>query len=381
VTTAAQLWLGACGTALVALAMSYTVIARIALRARRIPGPGESAPVPPTTILKPLCDGEFGLYERLRTFCEQRCANLQIIFGVLDPHDPALAAVHRLQREFPQLDLQVVVNPARHGSSAKVSNLINMMPFARHEYLVIADGDVRVPPGYLERVIAPLLEEGVGIVTCLYRGRPRPGLWSLLGSLFVNEWFRPSVCVAALFGSRSFAFGATIALRQETLTRIGGFTSIANQLPDDYRLGELTRRIGLRTVLSEVEVETCVDERSLAALVRHELRWLRTIRTVRPLGYALAGVTFGLPVATLGAVLAGAGGMTLAMLLITVIVRLMINSEPRNTYPRLTQLWLVALGDLLAFALWCWSFTTRRVQWRDTRYRVARDGTAHPFPQ
>jgi ceramide glucosyltransferase len=115
--------------------------------------------------------------------------------------------------------------------------------------------------------------------------------------------------------------------------------------------------------------------------VRHELRWLRTIRTVRPLGYTLAGVTFGLPVATLGAVLAGAGGMTLAMLLITVIVRLMINSEPRNTYPRLAQLWLVALGDLLAFALWCWSFTTRRVQWRDTRYRVARDGTAHPFPQ
>ena len=380
-TAAAQLWLSACGTGLVALAMSYTIIAWIALRARRVAGPGESVPVPPTTILKPLFGGEFGLYERLRTFCEQRCANLQIVFGVPDPDDPALVAVRRLQHEFPQLDLQVVVNPARHGSSGKVSNLINMMPFARHEYLVIADGDVSVPPEYLERVIAPLLDEGVGIVTCLYRGRPRPGLWSLLGSLFINEWFRPSVCVAALFGSRSFAFGATIALRRQTLTRIGGFTSIANQLPDDYRLGELTRRIGLRTVLSEVEVETCVDEGGLAALVRHQLRWLRTIRTVRPLGYALAGVTFGLPVAILGAVLAGASGVTLAMLLITVIVRLMIDSEPRDTHPRLARLWLVALSDLLAFALWCWSFTTRRVHWHDTRYRVARDGTAHPIPR
>lgn len=380
-TGAAQLWLSVCGSALVALAMTYTILACVALRAWRVSAQREPAAVPPTTILKPLRGGEYELYERLRTFCEQNCADVQIVFGVRDPDDPALVAVRRLQREFPQLDLQVVVNPAQHGTSGKVSNLVNMMPFVRHEYLVIADGDVRVPPDYLERVISPLLDEGVGIVTCLYRGWPRPGLCSLLGSLFINEWFIPSVCVAALFGSRSFAFGATIALRRETLARIGGFTSLANQLPDDYRLGELTRRIGLRTVLSDVEVETCVDEASLAELVRHELRWLRTIRTVRPLGYALAGVTFGLPVAILGTVLAGGGGTTLAMVLITAVARLMIDSEPRQAHSRLAQLWLVALGDLLAFALWCWSFTTRRVHWRDARYRVARDGTAEPIPR
>lgn len=365
---------------LVASAMCYTTVACIALRAWRVRQPRAPAAVPPTTILKPLCGGEFELYERLRTFCEQRCPELQIVFGVREPNDPALLAVRRLQREFPRLDLRIVVNPAQHGTSAKVSNLVNMMAFARHEYLVIADGDVRAPADYLERVIPPLLDEGVGIVTCLYRGWPRPGLWSLLGSLFINEWFKPSVCVAALTGSRSFAFGATIALRRETLTRIGGFAAIVNQLPDDYRLGELTRRMGLRTVLSDVEVETCVDEASLAGLCRHELRWLRTIRTVQPLGYAFAGVTFGLPVALLGTVLAGGAGAALAMVVITAGARLMIDSEPRRAHSRLAQLWLVALCDLLAFALWCWSFTTRQVQWRDTRYRVARDGTARPMP-
>lgn len=379
-TGAAQLWLTVGGSALVALAMIYTILACIAVRARRASVQREPAAVPPATILKPLCGGEYELYERLRTFCEQSCADVQIIFGVHDPGDPALVAVRRLQREFPQLDLQVAVNSAQHGASGKISNLINMMPLVRHEYLVIADSDVRVRPDYLERVISPLLDEGVGIVTCLYRGRPRPGLWSLLGSLFINEWFRPSVCIAALFGSRSFGFGATIALRRETLRRIGGFTALANQLPDDYRLGELTRRIGLRTVLSDVEVETCVDEAGFAELMRHELRWLRTIRTVRPLGYALAGVTFGLPVAILGTVLAGGGGTSLAMVLITAVARVMIDSEPRQASSRLAQLWLVALGDLLAFALWCWSFTTRRVHWRDARFRVARDGTAEPIP-
>jgi ceramide glucosyltransferase len=376
----AQLWLDSCGTALAALAMGYTILASIALRVRRAPEHPVSLPVPPTTILKPLCGAEPGLYEGLRSLCEQSTAGMQIICGVRDADDPALHAVRRLQREFPRLDLQIAANPTQHGASAKVSNLINMLPFARHDYLIIADSDVRVTPDYLERVTAPLLKEGVGIVTCLYRGCPRPGLWSLLGSLFINEWFMPSARVAALLGSRSFAFGATIALRRETLARIGGFTAIVDQLPDDYRLGELTRRAGLRTVLSEAEVETGVDEATLGDLVRHELRWLRTIRTVRPLGYALSGVTFGLPAGILGAVLAGGSRATLVMLAITALARLMIDSAPRKSYSFLAQLCLVTLNDLLAFSLWCWSFATRRVQWRHARYRVARDGTAHPIP-
>jgi len=380
VIAAAHLWLTAFGTALAAVVMGYMIAAGIALRVRRDPHPPRFAVAPPTTILKPLCGAEPGLYEHLRSFCEQNCDDLQIIFGVRDRDDPALGAVRRLQLEFPHLDLQIAANPAQHGSSRKVSNLVNMMPLVRHDYLVIADGDVRVGPGYLERVIAPLLDERVGIVTCLYRGSPRPGLWSLLGSMFINEWFMPGVRVAALCGSRAFAFGATIAVRRETLSRIGGFNSIADQLPDDYRLGQLTRRMGLRTVLSEVEVETCVEEISPGDLIRHELRWLRTIRTVRPLGYALACATLGLPAVILGCLLAGGSSVTLAMVAITAIARLVINSAPRKPHPPLAQLWLVALNDLLVFALWCWSFTTRHVHWRQARYRVARDGTAQEIP-
>ena len=378
---AAQVWLNGFGAVLTALAMGYALAAWTAVRraSRAAPQHQPAAELPPVTVLKPLCGREAGLYEDLRSFCEQHYPAWQIVFGVRDPHDPALDAVRRLQAEFPRLDLQIAINPIQHGTSSKVSNLVNMMPLARHDYLVIADSDVRVGPDYLGRVIAPLLDEGVGIVTCVYRGRPRPGLWSLLGSLFINEWFIPSVRVAALCGSRSFAFGATIALRRETLAQVGGFAAIANQLPDDYRLGELTRRRGLRTVLSEAEVETCVDETNLNGLLQHELRWLRTIRTVQPFGYALGVITFAVPVACIGSALAGGSAVTLAMVGITAGARLMINSTPRKSRSPLAQLWLVALNDFVGFGLWCWSFATRRVHWRRACYRVARDGTIHPI--
>ena len=373
------------GTALAALAALYTTLAGIALRRPANPGrllarqPGREA-MPAVTILKPLCGAEHGLYERLRSFCEQRYPDFQIVFGVRDPGDPALTAVRQLQRDFPGLDLEVAANPSQHGTNAKVSNLINMMPHARHDYLVIADSDVQVPCDYLERVIAPLADEGVGIVTCPYRGAPRPGLWSLLGSMFVNEWFMPSVRVAALLGSREFASGATIALRRESLERIGGFAALANRLADDYALGELTRQRGLTTVLSGLEVETSVDEAGAGGLLRHELRWLRTIRAVRPVGYALSGITFGLPVAIIGTALARGTALAVALLAVTAAARVMIDSAPRRSCSPWMQLWVIPLADLLAFALWCWSFATREVEWRHTRYRVARDGTAQPLP-
>jgi ceramide glucosyltransferase len=249
-----------------------------------------------------------------------------------------------------------------------------MMALARYDHLVISDSDVRVTRDYLAKVVAPLRDPDVGIVTCCYRGRARAGLWSLLGAMFITEWFTPSVRVAAMAGSRSFAFGATIAIRRHVLASIGGFMAIANQLADDYRLGELTRRIGLRTVLSDVVVETCVDENNLGELVRHELRWLRTIRAVRPVGHALCFITFGIPVAALGSLLAAGTLGSLAMLAITAGARAMLHTTLRRRDSGLAHFLLVPLRDTLSFGLWVWSFATRRVRWRDRQFQVTRNG-------
>jgi ceramide glucosyltransferase len=370
-----------CGTALAAAGAIYTVMAAYAVRTRLKPYPVNplQRKAAPVTLLKPLCGAEHELYECLRSFCDQDYPRFQIVFGVSDPDDPAIGVVARLTREFPRVDIQIAIDHRRHGTSRKVSNLINMMPLARHDLLVISDSDVRVDRDYLPRILAPLADPAVGVVTCAYLGRPRPGLWSLLGCLFINDWFTPSVRVAAMFGSRAFAFGATVAIRRHVLKRIGGFASIANQLADDYRLGDLTRAIGLKTVLSDVVVETCVDEPSFRELVRHELRWLRTIRTVRPVGYSLSFVTFGVPVAAAGCLLAGWGLPAVTLLTVTATARIMLHLRARGGhFPRASLLMVLPLRDVLSLSLWVCSYATRRVQWRDDSFNVARDGSADP---
>lgn len=258
----------------------------------------------PVSVLKPLCGEEPRLFENLATFCEQNHPNYQLLFGVSSPTDPAIAVVRRLEAAYPSRDIALVVDPLVHGQNLKVSNLINLAAHAKHELIVIADSDIAVEPDYLEAVTAPLADPQVGIVTCLYHAKSVGGFWTRIGAQFINEWFAPSVCIAHAGGSRRFGFGATLALRASTLAASGGFDALKDCLADDYWLAEHTRALGLETVLSELVVDTDVIEPDFATLWLRETRWLRTIRSINPLGFAFLFITFTSPWLLAGALLA-----------------------------------------------------------------------------
>lgn len=365
------------GLALTMLAGLYAIVVSVAVwRPRKAVAPLPQQ-LPPVSILKALCGTEFGLYEQLRSFCTQRYPQLQIIFGVRDRDDPALEVVRRLRAEFPALEIDLVVDATVHGSNRKVSNLLNMLPRVRHELLVMADSDIMVPEDYLQRIVPHLLDARVGLVTCPYFGRARAGVPALLGAMFINEWFMPAVQLAALFGSQSFVSGATIAMRRETLSAIGGLRTLADQLADDYRLGERVRRHGLRVVLANLSVYTAVEESSLRTLWGHELRWMRTIQSVQPIGYAFSLPTLGLAPAVIGAALAGFTSFALGGLVVTAAARLVLHCYDRGAGAR--KWWkglaLLPLRDLLLLLVWCWSFCSRKVRWREQRYGIAQDGS------
>jgi ceramide glucosyltransferase len=329
------------------------------------------------TVLKPMYGATPETYDCLRSFCDQTHPRYQLVFGVADDSDPSIRLIERLRRSFPDRDISLVVDRRQHGTSRKVSNLINLMSHARYEIFVISDSDVRVPRNYLSVVAAPLADSDVGIVTCPYRAVPVRGIWSRIGAMFINEWFMPSVRVAAMFGSRQFAFGASIAIRRDTLEAIGGFQTIADQLADDYRLGQLTRALGKRTQLSPLEVDVLVDDASLLGLAFHEMRWLRTIRAVRPIGYALAFVSLGPPATVIGAMLSG-GPWAYVAVATCCLLRVGLHVASREASIAFTDLVLLPVRDVLNLLLWVGSFLTRRVRWRERDYVVQSDGSLLP---
>jgi ceramide glucosyltransferase len=250
-----------------------------------------------------------------------------------------------------------------------------MLPAARHEILVLADADMRVERHYLATVTAPLGDPGVGLVTCLYKGRSSGGLWSQLGAMQINYGFLPSALTGAALGVGDGCFGATIALKRETLDRVGGFAPLRDELADDHRIGAAVRAYGGKVVLAPYLVENVVAEPSFRKLWKHELRWARTVRAMVPIGFAGSIITHPVPVAALLAIFDGLDPWACGLFLLTLALRWGVAAALARILDLPTRrLWLLPLRDVLSFAVFVGSFCGRSVSWRDQSFRVDATG-------
>lgn len=288
-----------------------------------------------------------------------------------EPDDPALEDIERLQREFPQLPISAcVVSTKAHN--VKVGVLAALAKQARYPLLLVNDSDIVVGPGYLDAVTAPLADEGVGLVTCLYRADAESAA-SRAEALGIATEFAPSVLVARLLGVAEFALGSTMVFRAESLREIGGFESIQDYLADDYQLGARINALGLRIEFAPVVVETDLGAESWWQTWRHQLRWSRTIRVSNRMGYygyVITHATLWSAVA-FGARQWWAGVLALAVRLAAGIAVGRGILRYRRT---LADCWSIPLRDLFGFAVWIGGLFGSEVLWRGKRLRLRRDG-------
>lgn len=335
----------------------------------------EATNLPPISILKPLKGTDPDIYESFRSHCMQDYPEYEIIFGVSDANDPAIASVRQLQQEFPSRAIRLMVCPEILGANVKVSNLEQMSTAARYELMLVNDSDIRVERDYLNRVAAPFSNEHLGMVTCLYRGVASHTFGSHLESLGISTDFCAGVLAARqLEGGLHFGLGSTLAFRRRDLDRIGGFKSFVDYLGDDYELGRRIADLGLRVELSSAVVETHLPTYDLSGFIAHQMRWARGVRDARLGGYIGLASTFGLLWALLNlAAFRGSSwsfAVLAAILLARYTVAVVIGSSVVKDRQVAQQLWMLPIRDLIAVGVWLASFVGHTVTWRGDRFRL-----------
>ena len=331
---------------------------------------------PPVSILKPLKGTDPEMYKGFRSHCVQDYPSYEILFGVSDASDAAAELVEKLQGEFPEQSIRLVLCEKNLGANGKVSSLAQLAAEAKYSVLLANDSDIRVAPDYLRTVITELHDTDAGLVTCLYRGMPAKTLASRLESLGISTDFVPGVLAAKqIEGGLQFGLGSTLAFRRKELEAIGGFESIVDYLADDYELGKRIAERGLKVVLSKSVVETFLPAYGLAGFLSHQLRWARTIRVSRPRGYVGLPLTYTLPWATL--CLLFARGATWAWVLFATAVILRLSSawasavSVLNDREAMRSLWLLPVRDFLAPLVWIAGTFGRKVVWRGQEFELA----------
>lgn len=350
--------------------------ARKFLRERRTRQSGDFAP--PVSILKPLRGADPHMMECFRSHCRQDYPEYEMIFGVSESDDAAIALVEQLKREFPELRIELVHCPQRLGTNLKVSNLVQMLPHARFRHLIINDSDILVGTGYLRAVMAPFASVKTGMVTAPYRGVAGRTLGSKLEAVGISTDFIAGVLAARVVdGSIRFGLGSTLAVSRESLHAIGGLEPLLDYLADDYELGKRIADEGFEVVLTEEVVDTFLPDYSFAGFWNHQLRWMRSTRDSRPVGYAGLILSFGLPFAV-AAVLASKGALWSLMLAsVALALRYVTGYVTANmvlhNHRVLAQLWLIPFRDVLAVMLWLSAYFSHTVVWRGDEF-LLKDG-------
>jgi ceramide glucosyltransferase len=351
---------------------------------------------PDVSILKPVKGVDPRMYAGLMSHCGQQYAgNFEIVFGVSSLDDPAVGEIERLRAEFPECAIRLVECRERLGTSGKVSNLVQMLREARYEHVIINDSDIRVSPQYLTRVMECFADPHVGMVTAPYIGRADVSdtgekrlamtIWSRLEALGISTDFLPGVLAARyLEGGIRFGLGSTLAMSGIALAKAGGLEPLVEYLADDYEMGERIANAGYRVELCGEVVETTVPAYRFRGFCDHQLRWARSTRDSRKLGYMGLGITYALPWAMMTCVASGFALWSFSLLslvaLARVAVALSVGVGVLRDEQVLRDLWLLPLRDFFGLGFWAWSFAGDTVVWRGELFRL-RDGRITPVGQ
>ena len=329
---------------------------------------------PPLSVLKPVRGVDFGSYENLASFCRQDYPDFELLFAVNDPADPAVALIHRLMAEFPHRHIRLFFGSEPVGANRKINKLCRIAREARHEILVISDGDVRVGPRYLREVAAPFADPQTGVVTCFYRGIAEKNLFAEMEAIGASSDFFAGVLLARWLEGMSFALGATMATTKTWMEKIGGFEPLAATHSDDYELGHRIALRGGRVVLSREAVWTMYPAQSLQGFWEHQVRWARTVRLCRPLSFVGLIFTHGLPWALLAALAAPGQALALAYLGAHLVLRLaqawVVGVWGVGDDVLRRRLWLVPLRDAFYFAVWLASFASNHIPWAGAEFEM-----------
>jgi ceramide glucosyltransferase len=327
----------------------------------------------PISVLKPLAGLDLDLETNLRTYFEQDYPDFEILFAARQADDPALSIVERLRKNYPRVPCRVFVTGEPPYANAKVYSLDRMIREAGNDLVVMSDSDVRVTPSLLRTAAAEFQDPKLGVATCPYRAVAGVSFWSRLEAIGMNTDFLAGMLVARMLEGVQFAVGPTIVARRRVLDSIGGFDGLKSYLAEDFVLGKLAAEAGHGVILSSYVIEHHIgSSANFRDNAEHRLRWTRSTRRSRPLGYLGQIFTMPLPLALLAC---AANPAWWPVLPITLVIR---GAAAFAVSQRVLQAridWaLLPLEDVAGFCFWLAGFFGNTIVWRGRRYRLHADG-------
>jgi ceramide glucosyltransferase len=328
---------------------------------------------PPVSCLKPIRGLDVEAYENYASFCRQDYPNYEILFCV-DEDDPAVPVLKKLMSDFPERQIRLLYGSGRSAINDKVARLVRLVSEARHDMLVITDGDVRVTPDYLRTVVEPFRDPKVGAATCFYVSTQETTFVEKMQSIGMVSDFFAGVMVAWQLDGVKFTLGQTIVVTRKSVASFGGYETIETRPADDLLVGRLIAEQGYEVKLLPHTVEAVADFESLGDLLYKRVRWMTVMRGMRPWGHLGLVFTWGLPWALVAVAVHPTVPVAVAYLGSYLLLRIAMTWMIGVRGLKESNIWkkmpLIPLWDATAFLIWLASFGRKTIRWKGIDYYI-----------
>ena len=328
---------------------------------------------PLITILKPLRGLEYELAENLQAFVDLKGPAYEVLFGIAEPTDPAVAIVEDLITKHPEAPLRLIMTVAESGRNPKMVNLQGLEPHIRGELVLISDANTRPQPESLQRLAVVFQDPQVGYGCAPFFVRHAQTLGSQLRALHIGSqlvsWIGGIYCLTGV----APIMGKWMVFRRQALLDVGGFAELSHYLAADGLTGQLLRPYDWKGVIIPDLMEISLNHWTLADAWRQLSRWARLMRSLfllGPLNLLAWNGTFwgllGLLWIVFGSVwgglaLLGAGGFCWLGLSTIYLWR----------GGKLADLWLLPLLDWQQITTVIWAYCGNTIAWRDRQFQIS----------
>ncbi len=259
----------------IALALSRILAPRTRTRGLR---------VEPVSIVRPVCGVDHFDELTLRSTFELDAAGYEVIFCAARGDDPAVPLVRRLMAEYPDIEARVLIGDDRPTSNPKLNNIVKGWAAARHQWIVLADNNVLMPPHYLDDLFQSFGPD-VGLVCSPPVGSLPIGFGAELECAFLNTYQARWQSAADTIGF-GFAQGKSMLWRRDILDDAGGIEALGAEIAEDAAATKIVRAHNLDVRLVDRPFEQPLGLRSLTQVWDRQVRWARLRRATFPIFYA-----------------------------------------------------------------------------------------------
>jgi ceramide glucosyltransferase len=246
-------------------------------RFRRRPGRGALSELsPPVTLVRPLCGVDNFATDTLRSTFALAYQPYEILFCVAAASDPVVPLVETLIEEHAGANARLLLGDDRLSSNPKLNNVFKGWAAAAHDWIIIADSNVLMPPDYIQQLFASW-RPNTGLVASPPIGCRPQGFWAEIECAFLNTYQARWQYAADAFGF-DFAQGKTMLWRRADLERAGGIPALANEVAEDAAATKVVRGAGLKVRLVDRPFPQRLGRRTAREVWNRQVRWARLRR-------------------------------------------------------------------------------------------------------